>query len=131
MNADTLLATFLVSAVISAAALAQDRPLRGTCDELMGPEKEQCVAEGGTLEAGMTSSDADDHYWRARVRDRATIGSAQRLLMGEGHDVGRADGTLNARTVEAVKQAQKERELEPTGVLDRRTVAALGIQSLP
>lgn len=34
---------------------------------------------------------------------------------------------LKPETVQAVKQAQQDRELEPTGRLDRRTVAALGI----
>jgi peptidoglycan hydrolase-like protein with peptidoglycan-binding domain len=45
----------------------------------------------------------------------------------EGYDPGAADGTFHRKTEQALRQAQKDRELEPTGRLDRRTIAALGV----
>jgi peptidoglycan hydrolase-like protein with peptidoglycan-binding domain len=70
---------------------------------------------------------ADIAYWSAPVRDARTVAAAQQALRAEGYDPGPADGDINAKTVQAVKQAQKDRELEPTGRLDRRTAAALGV----
>ena len=66
-------------------------------------------------------------YWDEVIRDRATIAAMQEALRAEGYAPGPADGTLNRSTVLALKQAQEDRELEPTGRPDRRTVAALGI----
>lgn len=61
------------------------------------------------------------------VQDIATVQAVQRALRAEGYDLGPTDGTLNAKTVQALKRAQQERGLEPTGKLDRRTAAALGV----
>lgn len=70
---------------------------------------------------------ADLTYWNAPVRDAGMVAAAQKALRTEGYDPGPVDGTLDAKTVQAVRQAQKDREIEPTGRLDRRTVAALGV----
>lgn len=75
--------------------------------------------------AFLPSAAAD--YWDQIVRDRATIAAMQEALSAEGYAPGPADGTLNRSTVRALKQAQEDRELEPTGTPDRRTVAALGV----
>lgn len=66
-------------------------------------------------------------YWDRPVRDRETVAAVQKTLAADGYDPGPVNGQFGPKTVQAVKQAQKDRELEPTGRLDRRTVAALGI----
>lgn len=53
-------------------------------------------------------------YWDEVVRDRATIAAVQEALRAEGYTPGAADGTLNRSTVRALKEAQEDRELEPT-----------------
>jgi hypothetical protein len=68
-------------------------------------------------------------YWDEPVHDRGTVAIVQQTLRAQGHDPGPASGEFGPQTVEAVKQAQKDRELEPTGQLDRRTIAALGIDT--
>jgi len=110
------LAQFQLSAVLPASGSLDER----TLSEL-GIERAPQRSEGAA------SSSADNPYWRTLVDDAATIETGQRALRAAGYDAGPADGTLNARTVAAVKQAQKDRELEPTGELDRRTLAALGV----
>jgi len=35
---------------------AQSRELGGSCDALVGPEKERCLQQGGTVEASISSS---------------------------------------------------------------------------
>lgn len=81
--------------------------------------------------APLFSHAADIAYWNETVSDRATIAAAQRVLRAEGYDPGPADGKLRPQTAQAVMAAQKERELEPTGRLDRRTAAALGVPLNP
>lgn len=71
---------------------------------------------------------ADAAYWDQSVRDPGTVALVQQTLRAEGYDPGPVNGRLGPQTVEAVKQAQKDRELEATGRLDRRTIAALGIE---
>lgn len=70
---------------------------------------------------------ADARNWRTPLQDIATVQAVQRALRADGYDTGPADGTLNAQTVQALKQAQRDRGLEPTGQVDRRTAAALGV----
>jgi peptidoglycan hydrolase-like protein with peptidoglycan-binding domain len=77
--------------------------------------------------AGSAAAATDAAYWDQPVQDRNTVAIVQQTLRAEGYDPGPLNGQLGPQTVEAVKQAQKDRELEPTGRLDRRTIAALGI----
>jgi peptidoglycan hydrolase-like protein with peptidoglycan-binding domain len=79
------------------------------------------------LAAAFPATAAEVDYWDAAVREEQSIVAAQRALAAEGHDTGPANGTLNVQTAQALSAAQKDRELEPTGQLDRRTLAALGI----
>jgi peptidoglycan hydrolase-like protein with peptidoglycan-binding domain len=60
------------------------------------------------------SADATD--WDELVQDRDTVAIVQQALRAEGYDPGPASGEFGPQTVEAVKQAQKDRELEPTGL---------------
>jgi peptidoglycan hydrolase-like protein with peptidoglycan-binding domain len=68
-------------------------------------------------------------YWDQPLDDRNTVAVVQQTLHAEGYDPGPVNGQLGPQTVKAVKQAQEDRELEPTGRLDRRTIAALGIDT--
>lgn len=74
----------------------------------MAPEPETAVAEppGQTLSQDMV----------AEVQ-----GELQRL----GYDVGRADGIWGERTRRALTEFQRDRNLDATGRIDRRTLAAL------
>ena len=67
--------------------------------------------------------------WDELVQDPGTVRTVQQTLRAEGYDPGPANGELGQKTEQALKQAQKDRELEPTGRLDRRTIAALGIDA--
>ena len=77
--------------------------------------------------AGAMAEDAA--YWDEPVRAPGVVALVQQTLRAEGYDPGPINGKLGPQTVEAVKQAQKDRELEANGRLDRRTIAALGIEN--
>jgi peptidoglycan hydrolase-like protein with peptidoglycan-binding domain len=50
--------TRTAEASVSEERTTQDRALGGSCDSLLGPDKEACLQQGGTVEAGMKSSSA-------------------------------------------------------------------------
>ena len=74
---------------------------------------------------------ADLSFWTSPVRDAQKVAEAERALRAQGYEPGVVDGKVDERTRQAVRDAQQDRELEPTGRLDRRTVAALGIDVAP
>ena len=56
-----------------------------------------------------------------------TVKKVQAALVMEGYNPGQVDGEFTRETEEALKQAQKDKSLEPTGQLDHQTLAALGV----
>jgi peptidoglycan hydrolase-like protein with peptidoglycan-binding domain len=59
---------------------------------------------------------------------RDTVRTVQRTLNSRGFRAGPADGSLNPRTEQALKEFQKSENLEDSGRLNRRTLAALGVR---
>ena len=61
------------------------------------------------------------------ARGPETVKKVQAALAMEGYNPGQVDGEFTRETEEALKQAQKDKSLEPTGQLDHQTLAALGV----
>jgi peptidoglycan hydrolase-like protein with peptidoglycan-binding domain len=57
-----------------------------------------------------------------------TVKQAQQKLNAQGLNAGQADGKVGPQTQKAVKEFQQSKGLQPTGKLDRRTLAALGVE---
>jgi peptidoglycan hydrolase-like protein with peptidoglycan-binding domain len=55
------------------------------------------------------------------------VKQAQEKLSAAGHDVGEADGILGPRTQKGLKEFQQSKGLQPSGQLDQKTIAALGV----
>lgn len=55
------------------------------------------------------------------------VKQAQEALQAQGYDPGPIDGKMGPKTAQAVKKVQADRELEPSGQLDQRTLAAIGV----
>ena len=51
----------------------------------------------------------------------------QRELSADGHEPGAIDGEWGENTRQALRDFQRERDLEPTGTLTLPTLAALGV----
>jgi peptidoglycan hydrolase-like protein with peptidoglycan-binding domain len=60
---------------------------------------------------------------------RRRIIIVQRALDRSGFNTGKADGRWGPRTEGAVKQFQQSKQIQPTGQLDRQTVADLGLDT--
>ena len=59
--------------------------------------------------------------------DATLVKQAQDKLSALGKDIGTADGQMNTKTQQALADFQQENGLQPTGQLDRQTVAALNL----
>ena len=59
--------------------------------------------------------------------DRATIRKVQQTLNDRGFKAGPTDGLLSDRTSTALRQFQRSENLDDTGRLNQRTLAALGL----
>ena len=55
------------------------------------------------------------------------VKQAQEKLSAAGHDAGEADGMIGPKTQAALKEFQQSKGLEPSGQLDRQTLAELGV----
>ncbi|CDM65461.1 VPS10 domain-containing protein [Pyrinomonas methylaliphatogenes] len=89
-----------------------------------------------SLDRGMSWSAVRVAKPRARASRAAasatddTVRRAQEALKEAGYDVGAPDGRLGPRTSAAIRKFQIDKNLPPTGRLDERTLAALGIQEM-
>lgn len=73
--------------------------------------------------AGMASASAAD----ATFVNSQTVRQAQKTLEDRGFRTGGADGRMGPQTVAALVSFQRAEKLQPTGKLDHRTLAALGL----
>lgn len=58
------------------------------------------------------------------------IRRAQEALKAEGHDPGPIDGVMGPKTQEALRQFQRQENLQETGRLDRQTAEKLGLEQV-
>jgi peptidoglycan hydrolase-like protein with peptidoglycan-binding domain len=56
------------------------------------------------------------------------IRALQRELAQKGHEAGAVDGVWGENTRQALREFQKDKDLEPTGTLTLPTLSALGIE---
>ena len=75
-----------------------------------------------------TGAGSTDAHARATEAQPAGLEQVQETLRQRGHDPGPADGVMGPQTIAAVKAFQREHGLEPTGQLDRPTLAKLGLK---
>jgi len=64
---------------------------------------------------------------QSQATSSGVIRQAQEKLKAAGHDAGPADGIMSVKTQQALKDYQKAKGMEQTGLLDQRTLAALGV----
>jgi peptidoglycan hydrolase-like protein with peptidoglycan-binding domain len=74
--------------------------------------------------AGMTTAFAAD----APFVDSQTVRQAQKTLNDRGFRTGGVDGKMGPQTQAALVNFQRAEKLQPTGKLDRQTLAKLGLE---
>jgi peptidoglycan hydrolase-like protein with peptidoglycan-binding domain len=60
---------------------------------------------------------------------RSLVREVQRRLKRQGYSIGKVDGSLGRRTSQAIRRFQRDVSLHPTGRIDRRLVASLGMDA--
>ncbi len=60
---------------------------------------------------------------------RSLVREVQRRLKRQGYPVGKVDGSLGRQTSRAIQRFQRDVSLHPTGRIDRRLVASLGMDA--
>jgi peptidoglycan hydrolase-like protein with peptidoglycan-binding domain len=92
------------------------------------------VAGGGQMYQSQ-SQDSSNWGGTQRVSTQSAsprvVQEAQQELNKMGYDAGPANGQMNARTEQSVKQFQSAQNLSPTGEINGPTLAALGIARNP
>jgi peptidoglycan hydrolase-like protein with peptidoglycan-binding domain len=73
---------------------------------------------GGQSEMGAMSSQAS----------REDVKQVQEALKNKGHDPGPVDGIMGPNTRQALREFQKENNLQATGRVDDKTASALGVE---
>ena len=80
-----------------------------------------------SAQSSQSSTSSQGSQQSAQSQDSQTVKEVQAALTQQGYDPGPADGQLGGKTKQALKQAQKDKSLEPTGQIDQQTLAALGV----
>ena len=81
-------------------------------------------AVGSTTEYMMVKK--GDRAWP--VQDQALARNLERQLAANGYDPGRTDGVVDARVRATLAEFQRAKGLVPSGILDKQTADALGLQ---
>jgi peptidoglycan hydrolase-like protein with peptidoglycan-binding domain len=106
----------LSATLVSFAAVAQDKP------------KQEPSAQSGQTQAQTESKQPSGKQQAATQQPSSdVIKQAQEKLSAAGHDPGPADGMVGPRTQKALKDFQQAKKLDPSGQLDQKTLAALGV----
>ena len=117
--------------VQQAVPLGDGSSIKITTNKWLSPNGEWIHEKGvePTIEV-----DQPDYYYTTPIaieeplkldQSDEAIENMQIMLSGIGYDTGRKDGYFNEQTEEAVKQFQKDNDLEVTGVVDEETAGLI------
>jgi peptidoglycan hydrolase-like protein with peptidoglycan-binding domain len=89
------------------------------------------LAAGDSAKQGMQQQGAAAGASASQMQhDQSTVRQAQERLNQLGYDAGAPDGIWGPQTEAALKQYQEKQGLTPSGELDQRTIAELGLDSV-
>lgn len=86
------------------------------------------IAIGTIVMLGMTVA-ALTHAQGVTTPAKRIVQEAQQQLRALGYDLGVADGSMGSKTIAALKKFQLDHSLPATGLLDKKTLAVLGVKA--
>ena len=110
----------VVVGVLVARTVRQDQTLRSPATE---PRATRAPAD----DAGAKATERPAHATQPGDR-RSSVQRAKAALKEKGYYTGALDGNYDREVVDAVKKFQQDAGLKPTGNLDPKTYAALGVE---
>jgi hypothetical protein len=90
-------------------------------------QSEPIPGQQGTIPERMQPPDAGGQRDRTANVSPDDIRKAQEALTANGHNLGMANGVMDSKTQQALRDFQKANKLPVTGVLDPQTAQKLGI----
>jgi hypothetical protein len=81
----------------------------------------------GTIPERIQPPDAGSQRDRSATASPDDIKKAQEALTANGHNLGSANGVMDAKTQQALRDFQRANKFSVTGVLDQQTAQKLGI----
>lgn len=84
-------------------------------------------SSGITQPSGKMGSEKGRMGVESQKYSKETIKKIQQALKRKGHEPGTIDGTVNAKTKQALREFQKENHLKVTGTLNQETAQKLGV----
>jgi len=87
----------------------------------------QAQSGGQSASGGATQQQGAQAGGQQMSQNKEVVKQAQEKLSEAGHDVGSADGILGPKTQKGLKEFQQSKGLQPSGQLDEKTLAALGV----
>ena len=82
---------------------------------------------GDTRSGTGTMSRGDQSNGQSMSKSSSKVREVQEALKSEGHDPGPIDGVMGPRTQQALRQYQRQENLNETGRLDQETLNKLGV----
>jgi hypothetical protein len=109
---------------------AQDQNAQNqSTNDRQSQNKNQQSAQDQQSQQGNQQSAENNQPISPQNLSRDEIRQVQQALQKDGFHAGRVDGRWGPETQSAVKEFQQSKQMEPTGKLDRQTVADLGLDA--
>jgi peptidoglycan hydrolase-like protein with peptidoglycan-binding domain len=123
------------AALVSFSAIAAEEAKKDTqaqsgqtqSQSAQSPSRSGESASGRSASAGATQQQGEKAGGQQMGQNKELVRQAQEKLSEAGHDVGSADGILGPKTQKGLKEFQESKGLQPSGQLDQKTLAELGV----
>ncbi|MDA8230988.1 MAG: peptidoglycan-binding domain-containing protein [Magnetospirillum sp.] len=117
----------VLGALASTPALAQEMQ-QGEQGGMAGPQAGPSSEQPGTSAEKQGAIQHPETLSQRQATHRETVRSAQEALHQKGYKVGKIDGRMGPETRHALERFQRDQGLHANGRLDRKTMAALGVE---
>jgi peptidoglycan hydrolase-like protein with peptidoglycan-binding domain len=117
------------AALVSFSAIAADEAKKDpqTQSGQTQSQSAQSPQSGQSASGGATQQQGEKAGGQQMSQNKELVKQAQEKLSAAGHDVGGADGIMGPKTQKGLKEFQQSKGLQPSGQLDQKTLAELGV----
>ena len=96
---------------------------------IAGGEDKQSQSQQSQPSSSAASGSTSGQQSQKQAQRSDIVKQAQQKLSAAGHKVGKPDGILGPQTQKGLKEFQQSKGLEPSGQLNKETLAALGVSA--
>lgn len=118
------------AALVSFSAIAADETKKDSqaqSGQTQSQSAQSPSQSGQSASGGATQQQGEKAGGQQMSQNKELVKQAQEKLSAAGHDVGSADGIMGPKTQKGLKEFQQSKGLQPSGQLDQKTLAELGV----